>query len=67
MNISKNAAALAGGPRLLSLKAVAERVSVSTKTLRRMIGRGELPVIRVGRQIRIAEDELMRFLNRRRE
>ena len=38
---------------LLTIDDVATFLSVSTKTVRRMIGRGELPHIRVGRQVRI--------------
>ena len=38
---------------LLTIDDVATFLSVSTKTVRRMIGRGELPHIRVGRQVRV--------------
>jgi excisionase family DNA binding protein len=38
---------------LLTVADVASRLSVSTKTIRRMIARGELAVVRIGRSIRI--------------
>ena len=43
---------------LLTIDDVATFLSVSTKTVRRMIGRGELPHIRVGRQVRIRWESL---------
>ena len=43
---------------LLTIDDVATFLSVSTKTVRRMIGRGELPHIRVGRQARIRWESL---------
>ena len=43
---------------LLTIDYVATFLSVSTKTVRRMIGRGELPHIRVGRQVRVRWESL---------
>jgi len=43
---------------LLTIDDVATFLSVSTKTVRRMIGRGELPHIRVGRQVRVRWETL---------
>ena len=43
---------------LLTIDGVATFLSVSTKTVRRMIGRGALPHIRVGRQVRIRWEAL---------
>lgn len=43
---------------LLTIDDVATFLSVSTKTVRRMIGRGELPHIRVGRQVRVRWESL---------
>ena len=43
---------------LLTIDDVATFLSVSTKTVRRMIGRGELPHIRVGRQVRVRWEAL---------
>ena len=52
--------------RFLSPDLVAEQLSLSTKTIRRWIDRGELHVHRLGRQIRISEDDLPAFLAGRR-
>ena len=42
-------------PPLLSLTAVAGKLDVSIKTLRRWIGRGDLRAHRLGRQLRVSE------------
>jgi excisionase family DNA binding protein len=52
--------------RFFSPDLVAEQLSVSTKTIRRWIDRGELRAHRLGRQIRISEDDLFAFLAGRR-
>jgi excisionase family DNA binding protein len=52
--------------RFFSPDLVAEKLSLSTKTIRRWIDRGELHVHRFGRQIRISEDDLAAFLARHR-
>jgi excisionase family DNA binding protein len=52
-------------PELLSIGEVAKRLKLSTKTIRRWIERGELRVYRLGGQIRIAERDLVAFLNER--
>jgi excisionase family DNA binding protein len=36
---------------------------VSDKTVRRLIARGELHAHRIGRQLRISEEELRRFID----
>lgn len=54
-------------PRLLSVQQAADIVGVSTKTIRRWIDAKELPFHRLGRQIRIAEDDLIAFLAKNRE
>jgi putative molybdopterin biosynthesis protein len=43
---------------------VAELVNVSRKTVYREIGRGELPAIHVGRQLRIDPIDLNQYLGR---
>ena len=53
-------------PRLLSIETVAETLNVSTKTVRRWISQGELPVHRLGRQLRISEADLAVFIARSR-
>lgn len=45
-------------PRLLTIPEVADYLKISTKTVRRWIGRGDLHAYRVGRQLRIAEEDL---------
>ena len=57
-------------PRLqtmLTVERIAERLAVSTKTVRRWIGAHELPIHRLGRTIRVSESDLAGFLNRHRE
>jgi excisionase family DNA binding protein len=49
-------------PRLFSVKAVAMQLGISTKTVRRWIDAGELPVHRFGRQLRISEADLAAFI-----
>ena len=53
-------------PRLLSIETVAATVDVSPKTVRRWISAGELPVHRLGRQLRISEADLAVFIARSR-
>ena len=45
-------------PRLLSVDDVAEQLSVSTKTVRRLIDRGALRACRIGRLLRIDRTDL---------
>jgi excisionase family DNA binding protein len=51
---------------LLTVKDVAARLSVSTKSVRRWIDQGELAVHRLGRQLRITEEDITMFLRVRR-
>ena len=53
-------------PRLHAVDAIAERLNVCSKTIRRWIARNELPVHRLGRSVRVAEDDLMVFLSKHR-
>jgi excisionase family DNA binding protein len=50
---------------LLDVEAVAEVLGVSTKTVRRMIADGRIPVLRVGRGIRVRAADLTRLINGR--
>jgi len=50
--------------RLLTVQDVAADLQLSTKTIRRLIERGELPVHRVGRTVRISEEDLLVFTAR---
>jgi excisionase family DNA binding protein len=52
----------ASAPRLFSIADIAAFMTVSTKTVRRMVERGELPVHRIGHQLRVTESDLERFL-----
>jgi excisionase family DNA binding protein len=49
-------------PTLLSVSAVAIELSVSTKTVRRLIERGTLPSCRIGRLVRIRAVDLAEFV-----
>jgi excisionase family DNA binding protein len=42
-------------PRLLTVPEVAAGLRVSTKTVRRMVEKGEIQAVRIGRAIRISE------------
>ena len=53
-------------PRLLTVPEAAEALSLSERTVWRWIKARELESYRLGRAVRIAEDELIRFLERRR-
>ena len=48
---------------MLSLSEVAERLKVHQKTVARLINRGELVAYRVGGQLRIAVEDLDRYLS----
>jgi excisionase family DNA binding protein len=53
-------------PPLLSVNKVAVQLDVSEKTVRRLIADRQLPVCRVGRQLRISETDLAAFIARSR-
>jgi excisionase family DNA binding protein len=48
--------------RLLTVAEVANVIRVSRMTVYRLIRRGQLKAIRVGRNYRVAEDDLTRYL-----
>jgi excisionase family DNA binding protein len=48
---------------LLTAAEVAEQLRVSTMTVYRLIRRGELPAVRVGRNYRVRERDLVAFLD----
>jgi len=52
--------------RLLTAQQVASRCAVSLRTVRRWITEGDLPVLRLGRAIRIEGVDLQRLLARAR-
>jgi excisionase family DNA binding protein len=51
-----------GLPKLHTIKAVAEALDVSSRTVRRWIENGDLAVHRVDSVVRVAEDDLRAFL-----
>jgi len=53
-------------PRFFSVDEIADELKVSTKTVRRWIERGDLHVHHLGRQLRVSEDDLLLFLQKRR-
>ncbi len=53
--------------RLLTVNEVAELLQVSSKTVRRWIERQELRTHRLGRQLRVSEEDLAAFLGQRRK
>jgi len=53
--------------RLFSIKGIGPLVGVSSKTIRRWIERGELHFHRLGRQLRISEEDLLAFLSKHRK
>lgn len=52
--------------RMLAVTDIAARLRVCTKTVRRWIDRNELRVYRLGRRLRVSEEDLAAFLARRR-
>ncbi len=54
-------------PRLLSVRATADRLQVAEKTIRRLIAAGELPTHRIGGCVRVSEDDLLTFLSKARQ
>jgi excisionase family DNA binding protein len=53
-------------PRLLTVPDAADALKVCERTIWRWIEAGEIETYRLGRAVRIAEDELVRSLERRR-
>ena len=50
-------------PLLFTLNESARQLSVSTRTVRRMMERGELPWVRIGRAIRIPAKSLKKWVD----
>ena len=51
--------------RYLKIKDLARTANVNEFTLRRAIWRGELKSVRIGKCVRVAEEDFMRFLEGR--
>lgn len=49
------------GSRMFSVDEVANHFGVSTKTIRRQISAGALIAHRIGRSLRVSEDDLQRY------
>ena len=49
-------------PQLLSVKEAAIYLSVSTRTVRRLISKGDIPIVRIGGSIRIAVGALHAYI-----
>jgi excisionase family DNA binding protein len=54
-------------PTFFSVRDMAAHIGVSTKTIGRWITQGHLRAHRLGRQIRIAEDDALAFVAARRK
>ena len=48
--------------KLLTVEQTAERLAVCSKTVRRLISAEQLRAVRIGRAVRIAEDDLRVYL-----
>jgi excisionase family DNA binding protein len=53
-------------PRLLTVDEVADALGICARTVRRLIARGELATHRLGRAVRVAEDDYRRLVARSR-
>lgn len=53
--------------QLLSVRAVAERLDVSTDTVRRLVATGQLPAIRIGVGVRVSASDFAVFVQRQKE
>jgi len=51
-------------PRLMTIKEVAGLANVSSRTVRRWIDAGQLPFYRLGRAIRISDEDVRNMLER---
>ncbi len=52
---------------LLNRRQVAARLGTCTETVSRLVRRGELPAVRIGRALRFMPDEVAAFVERRRQ
>ena len=63
-NLSGRGAAVRPPTKLLTVKQTAERLSVCTRTVRRLITNDELKTHRIGGSLRISEEDLRAYLAR---
>lgn len=52
-------------PDLLSIKQTAAMLCLGTRTVNRMIARRELPVVHIGRSVRVRRSDLLSYLDSR--
>jgi excisionase family DNA binding protein len=52
--------------RLHDLEVVAERLDVCTRSVRRLVERGLLPAYRIGRLLKVSEEDIQEYLNQHR-
>ena len=50
-------------PLLLTVAQAAQMLTVSTKTVRRMLSRGTLKPVRIGRSVRVRRDQVLRLID----
>lgn len=53
--------------QLLTVDDVADQLRVSTKTVRRLIERGDLPECRIGHSVRVLDQDLTQYIHRNRQ
>ncbi len=61
-DLSASSKLLKPRPQYRNVDETALELNVSTKTIRRLIDRGELLANRIGRSIRISEEDLHRYI-----
>lgn len=65
-NLPRDPRPLPAAPQLLDLRAVAARLMVSPRTVRRFAASGELRYLRVGRLLRFTEGDVSAFIEEQR-
>ena len=48
--------------QLLTLQQVADRLQVSTSTVRRLVAAGRLKAVRIGRNLRVRPEDLSKYI-----
>ncbi|NDR55663.1 MULTISPECIES: helix-turn-helix domain-containing protein [Aliiruegeria] len=48
--------------KMLKVEQVAKELQLSVRTVRRLIEEGVIPVHRIGRSVRVSEDDLKRYI-----
>jgi len=48
--------------RLLTVEQVADALALNTFTIYRMVNRGRIPTVRIGRSVRVKESDLNQFV-----